>query len=36
MTTNDILKLAALGAGVFAVKSVFGHLFEYDLRNKTG
>ena len=35
MTTNDIIKLAALGAGVFALKSTVNRLFEYDLKNKT-
>ena len=35
MTTNDIIKLAALGAGVFALKSTVNRFFEYDLKNKT-
>ena len=35
MTTNDIIKLAALGAGVFALKSTVKRFFEYDLKNKT-
>ena len=35
MTTNDIIKLAALGAGVFAVKSTVNRFFDYDLKNKT-
>ena len=35
MTTNDIIKLAAVGAGVFVAKSAFARLFEYDLTNKT-
>ena len=35
MTTNDLIKLTALGAGAFLLKSTFSRLFEYDLRNKT-
>lgn len=35
MTTNDIIKLAALGAGTYLLKTAVGRLFEYDLRNKT-
>lgn len=35
MNTNDIIKLAALGAGVLALKSTVSRFFEYDLKNKT-
>ncbi len=35
MTGKEIIKLTALGAGVFALKSTLGRLFEYDFKNKT-
>jgi NAD(P)-dependent dehydrogenase (short-subunit alcohol dehydrogenase family) len=35
MTTNDIIKLATLGAGTYLLKSAVGRLFEYNLKNKT-
>ena len=35
LTGKDIIKVTALGAGAFALKSAFSHFFEYDLRHKT-
>lgn len=35
LTGKDIIKLAALGAGTYVLKSAFSRLFEYDLKNKT-
>ncbi len=35
MTGKELIKLTAMGAGVFALKSAFSHLFEYDFKNKT-
>src|ERR1041384_1424909 len=35
VTGKDIIKLTALGAGVYALKSAFSHFFEYDLKDKT-
>ena len=35
MTTNDIIKLAAIGAGTFLLKSAVNRFFDYDLKNKT-
>ena len=35
LTGKDIIKLAALGAGTYALKSAFSRLFEYDLKDKT-
>ena len=35
MTGKEIIKLTAVGAGVFVLKSAFGRLFEYDFNNKT-
>ena len=35
MTGKEIIKLTALGAGVFVLKSGFSRLFEYDFKNKT-
>ena len=35
LTGKDIIKVTALGAGAYVLKSAFSHLFEYDLRNKT-
>lgn len=32
---KDIIKLAALGAGTYVLKSAFNRLFEYDLKDKT-
>jgi len=34
-TGKDIIKLTALGAGVYALKSAFSHFFDYDLKDKT-
>jgi short-subunit dehydrogenase len=35
LTGKDIIKLTALGAGTYALKSAFRRLLEYDLKNKT-
>ena len=35
LTGKDIIKLSALGAGMYVLKSAFSQLFEYDLRHKT-
>jgi short-subunit dehydrogenase len=35
LTGKDIIKLTALGAGAFALKSAFNHFFDYDLKDKT-
>ena len=35
LTGKDIIKLTALGAGTYLLKSAFHRLFEYDLKNKT-
>ena len=35
LTGKDIIKLAALGAGTYVLKSAFNRLFEYDLKDKT-
>lgn len=35
LTGKDIIKLSALGAGAYVLKSTFSRLFEYDLKNKT-
>src|SRR5215216_1169689 len=35
ITGKDVIKLAALGAGTYLLKSAFGHFFEYDLKDKT-
>ena len=35
LTGKDIIKLTALGAGTYALKSAFNHFFEYDLKDKT-
>src|ERR1044071_6119393 len=35
LTGKDIIKLAALGAGTYVMKSAFSRLFEYDLKDKT-
>jgi len=35
LTGKDIIKLTALGAGTYLLKSAFGHFFEYDLKDKT-
>ena len=35
ITGKDIIKLAALGAGTYVLKSAFSQLSEYDLKNKT-
>ncbi|HEX6719711.1 MAG TPA: SDR family oxidoreductase [Pyrinomonadaceae bacterium] len=35
LTGKDIIKLAALGAGTYVLRSAFNRLFEYDLKNKT-
>ena len=35
LTGKDIVKVAALGAGAYVLKSAVSHLFEYDLRQKT-
>lgn len=35
ITGKDIIKLTALGAGTYVLKSAFSRLFEYDLKNKT-
>lgn len=35
LTGKDIIKLTAIGAGMYALKSAFSRLFEYDLKDKT-
>jgi len=35
LTGKDIIKLTALGAGAYVVKSAFDRFFEYDLKDKT-
>lgn len=35
LTGKDIIKLTALGAGMYVLKSAFSHLFDYDLKDKT-
>jgi hypothetical protein len=35
LTGKDIIKLTALGAGTYVLKSAFNRLFEYDLKDKT-
>ena len=35
LTGKDIIKLTALGAGTYVLKSAFSRLFEYDLKDKT-
>ena len=35
LTGKDIIKLTALGAGTYVLKSAFSRLFEYDLTDKT-
>jgi len=35
LTGKDIIKLTALGAGIYGLKSAVGHLFDYDLKHKT-
>ena len=35
LTGKDIIKLTALGAGIYALKSAVSHLSEYDLKDKT-
>lgn len=35
LTGKDIIKLSALGAGMYVLKSAFSRLFEYDLKDKT-
>jgi len=35
ITGKDIIKLTALGAGTYVLKSAFRRIFEYDLKNKT-
>ncbi len=35
LTGKDIIKLTALGAGAYALKSAFNHFFDYDLKDKT-
>jgi hypothetical protein len=35
LTGKDIIKLTALAAGAFVVKSTVQRFFEYDLKNKT-
>ncbi|HEU5131647.1 MAG TPA: SDR family NAD(P)-dependent oxidoreductase, partial [Pyrinomonadaceae bacterium] len=32
---KDVIKLAAVGAGTYVLKSAFSRLFEYDLKDKT-
>ena len=34
-TGKDIVKLAALGAGTYVLRSAFHHFFDYDLKDKT-
>jgi hypothetical protein len=35
LTGKDIIKITALGAGTYVLKSAFNRLFEYDLKDKT-
>lgn len=35
LTGKDIIKLSALGAGMYVLKSTISHFFEYDLKHKT-
>jgi short-subunit dehydrogenase len=35
LTGKDIIKLAALGAGTYVLRSAFSRLFDYDLKDKT-
>jgi short-subunit dehydrogenase len=35
LTGKDIIKVTALGAGAYVLKSALSHFFEYDLRHKT-
>src|SRR5215207_9392847 len=35
ITGKDIVKLTALGAGTYVLKSAFRRMFDYDLKNKT-
>lgn len=35
LTGKDIIKLSAVGAGMYVLKSAFSHFFEYDLKHKT-
>jgi hypothetical protein len=35
MTRQDIVKITALAAGAFALKSTLSRFLEYDLKNKT-
>ena len=35
LTGKDIIKLTALGAGIYGLKSAVGHFFDYDLKHKT-
>ena len=35
ITGKDIIKLTALGAGTYVLKSAFNHFFDYDLKDKT-
>ena len=35
LTGKDIVKLTALGAGIYGLKSAVGHFFDYDLKHKT-
>ena len=35
LTGKDIIKLTALGAGTYVLKSAFNRFFEYDLKDKT-
>jgi short-subunit dehydrogenase len=35
LTGKDIIKLTALGAGTYVLKSAFNHFLEYDLKDKT-
>src|SRR5690349_14792149 len=35
LTGKDIIKVAALGAGAYVLKSAVSHLFDYDLTDKT-
>lgn len=35
LTGKDVIKLTALGAGTYVLRSAFRRMFEYDLKNKT-
>jgi short subunit dehydrogenase len=35
LTGKNIIQLAALGAGTYALKTAFNRFFEYDLKDKT-